>query len=189
VKGLSVKLLSRLHTIMYRATGGSIGRRLVNNDMLLLTTTGRRTGARHTVPLLYLRDKERFVVIASYGGRPQHPEWYLNLLAQPEATVQIERTITPVSATAMSQTDRDVWWARVVTAYSDYATYQSRTNRQIPLVWLEPRTENPYIAPSLDSLDSFVLPSGGTSEPGERGGSASPRARYRTTPTQAASTS
>ncbi|GMQ97842.1 MAG: nitroreductase family deazaflavin-dependent oxidoreductase [Acidimicrobiia bacterium] len=140
MKDVSVKLLSQLHATLYRATGGAIGRRLVSNDMLLLTTTGRHTGTRHTVPLLYLRDEERLVVIASYGGRPQHPQWYLNLLAQPEATVQTERTITPVIATTMSQADRDVWWPRIVYAYSDYATYQSRTDRQIPVVWLEPRT-------------------------------------------------
>ncbi|MFV1999629.1 MAG: nitroreductase family deazaflavin-dependent oxidoreductase [Acidimicrobiia bacterium] len=142
MKDASVKLFSLLHTTLYRATGGAIGRRLVNNDMLLLTTSGRSTGARHTVPLLYLREGERFVVIASYGGRPHHPEWYLNLLTQPDAMVQTERTTTPVIATTMSTADRDIWWPRIVTAYADYANYQSRTERQIPVVWLDPRTED-----------------------------------------------
>jgi len=143
VKDVSVKLLSQLHTTLYRATGGAIGRRLVNNDMLLLTTTGRRTGTSHTVPLLYLRDEEQLVVIASYGGRPHHPQWYLNLLAQPDAVVQTERATTPVIATTMSTADRDIWWPRIVHAYADYANYQSRTERQIPVVWLEPHTEDP----------------------------------------------
>jgi len=142
VKDASVKLFSRLHTTLYRATGGAIGRRLVSNDMLLLTTSGRRTGARHTVPLLYLREGERFVVIASYGGRPHHPEWYLNLLAEPEAMVQTERTTTPVIATTMSPADRGVWWPKITTAYADYANYQARTERQIPVVWLKPCTED-----------------------------------------------
>ena len=68
-----VPRLSRLHTLFYRATGGRVGRRLVDNDMLLLTTTGRRTGKPHTVPLLYLRDDAAFVVFASWGGRPFIP--------------------------------------------------------------------------------------------------------------------
>jgi len=138
---VGLKLLSQLHTTLYRATGGTIGRRLVNNDMLLLTTTGRRTGTLHTVPLLYLLDGERLVVIASYGGRPLHPQWYLNLLAQPKAIVQTERVTSAVIATTMSPDDRGIWWPRIVTAYGDYANYQARTDREIPVVWLEPHTK------------------------------------------------
>jgi F420H(2)-dependent quinone reductase len=134
----TVKALSRLHAITYRATGGLIGRRLVDNDMLLLTTTGELTGVPHTVPLLYLRDNDRLIVVASYGGRRDHPQWYRNLMVDPEATVQIGRTVQTVVASTMAPTDRDRWWPRVVEAYEDYATYQSRTEREIPLVWLDP---------------------------------------------------
>lgn len=105
--------------------------------MLLLTTTGRTTGRQHTVPLLYLRDGDRLVVIASYGGRPNHPEWYRNLLADPNATVQILEETRPVQATTMTPEERSVWWPRVVAAYGDYAGYQSRTDREIPVVWLD----------------------------------------------------
>ena len=133
----TVKVLSRLHAITYRATGGLIGRRLVDNDMLLLTTTGERTGASHTVPLLYLRENDRLIVVASYGGRRHDPQWYRNLMAEPEATVRIGRTVETVVASTMDPTDRDRWWPRVVEAYGDYATYQSRTEREIPLVWLD----------------------------------------------------
>jgi F420H(2)-dependent quinone reductase len=136
VRDINVKLLSRLHTGLYRLTNGHIGRRLVGNDMLLLTTTGRTSGTRHTVPLLYLRDGDRFVVIASYGGRPHHPEWYRNLLADPEATVQIPGETHAVWAATMSTEERSDWWPRVIEAYSDYAVYQSRTDREIPIVWL-----------------------------------------------------
>jgi len=134
----SVKLLSRFHTGIYRLTRGRIGRRLVDNDMLLLTTTGRRSGKSHTVPLLYLTDGEDLVVIASYGGRPQHPEWYRNLAAVPLATVQILDATINVVATTMTATERDEWWPRIVLAYSDYAVYQSRTDRHIPVVRLRP---------------------------------------------------
>jgi len=134
---INVKLLSRLHTGLYRVTNGRIGRRLVDNDVLLLTTTGRTTGTKHTVPLLYLRDGDRIVVIASYGGRPNHPGWYRNLVSDPQATVQILGDTYPVRATTMSPEERAEWWPRIVEAYGDYAVYQSRTDREIPVVWLD----------------------------------------------------
>lgn len=130
-------MLSTLHTALYRATGGLVGRRLVNNDMLLLTTTGRSSGESHTVPLLYLTANERLIVIASYGGRPSHPQWYRNLLHEPSASVQIPGSLRNVVATTMTASERDQWWPRVVDAYGDYAVYQSRTDRQIPVVWLD----------------------------------------------------
>lgn len=134
----TVKLLSAVHTAVYRATRGRIGRRLVANDMCLLTTTGRRSGDAHTVPLLYLRDGDRFVVIASYGGRPHHPDWYHNLLADPAATLQIVGRSFPVTARTADDAERTVWWPRIVDAYADYEVYQSRTERPIPVVVLEP---------------------------------------------------
>ncbi|MGD2043824.1 MAG: nitroreductase/quinone reductase family protein, partial [Acidimicrobiia bacterium] len=85
----SVKRWSAIHTTVYRLTRGVIGRRLVDNDMLLLTTKGHVSGDPHTVPLLYLRDGESLVVIASYGGRAQHPTWYRNLVANPRVEVQV----------------------------------------------------------------------------------------------------
>jgi deazaflavin-dependent oxidoreductase (nitroreductase family) len=129
--------MSSLHTLVYRTTSGRIGRRLVNNDMLLLTTLGRRTGIEHTVPLLYLREGQRLVVIASYGGRPEHPEWYLNLEAHPQAAVQIFDEHIDVEAATMTDAEHSKWWPQIVDAYGDYAVYQSRTDRQIPVVWLD----------------------------------------------------
>lgn len=132
-----VKMLSTLHAVLYRATSGSIGRRLVNNDILLLTTTGRSSGEPHTVPLLYLAADERTIVIASYGGRDAHPEWYRNLLSEPAASVQIGGRTRDVVATTMASLERAEWWPRIVDAYRDYAVYQSRTDREIPVVWLD----------------------------------------------------
>jgi deazaflavin-dependent oxidoreductase (nitroreductase family) len=129
--------LSTLHTFFYRATGGRIGRRLVDNDMLLLTTTGRTSGKDHTVPLLYLDAGHSLVVIASWGGRPNHPHWYLNLLRHPQATVQTPGRTFPVVARIASDEERRTWWPRILGAYAGYATYQSRTDREIPVVFLE----------------------------------------------------
>lgn len=133
----TVRRMSSLHTLVYRTTNGRIGRRLVNNDMLLLTTVGRRSGNKHTVPLLYLREGHRLVVIASYGGRSEHPEWYRNLEAHPQATVQIFDEHIDVEATTMTDAEHSMWWPQIVDAYSDYAVYQSRTDRRIPVVWLD----------------------------------------------------
>jgi len=132
----TVKWLSRLHSGVYRVTGGRVGTRLVDNDMLLLTTVGRTTGSTHTVPLLYLTEGNDVIVIASYGGRPSSPDWYRNLLAGTDATVRIGAKTHAVHATTMDDGERTEWWPRIVEAYSEYAVYQARTDRQIPVVRL-----------------------------------------------------
>jgi len=132
----TAKNLSTLHTFLYRATRGLIGRRLVNNDMLLLSTKGRTTGTTHTVPLLYLRDGDDLVVIASWGGRDNHPEWYLNLLANPVAEAQLNGSRIPVSAHTAPAERRARLWPEVLKAYDGYRVYQSRTDREIPVVIL-----------------------------------------------------
>jgi len=133
-----VKSLSTLHKILYRTTRGFVGRRLVDNDMLLLTTTGTTTGTKHTVPLLYLTDGEDLIVIASYGGRAAHPQWYRNLVATPAVSAQILGRTTTREAATMTSEERDEWWPKIVNAYSDYEAYQSRTDRAIPVVRLTP---------------------------------------------------
>jgi deazaflavin-dependent oxidoreductase (nitroreductase family) len=132
----TAKHLSTLHRLLYRATQGRIGRRLVDNDMLLLSTTGRLSGNTHTVPLLYLRDGSDLVVIASWGGRDNHPEWYLNLLDTPSAWAQIRGQRLAVTATTAPPKRRDRLWPRVLAAYDGYRHYQSRTDREIPVVIL-----------------------------------------------------
>lgn len=133
----SVRFLSRLHTAVFRTTRGRVGKRLVDNDMLLLTTRGRRSGKRHTVPLLYLRDDGRLVVIASYGGRHHHPDWYRNLAADPLATVHLPGRRFEVIARTADPAERAVWWPQAVAAYEGYAGYQAKTDREIPIVFLE----------------------------------------------------
>lgn len=132
----TAKNLSTLHRVLYRLTGGRIGRRLVDNDMLLLTTKGRRTGREHTVPLLYLRDGGDLFVVASWGGRDNHPEWYLNLQSDPAATVQINRRRLPVTTETAGPERRAKLWPRVLSAYEGYRIYESRTEREIPVVIL-----------------------------------------------------
>ncbi|HEX6339259.1 MAG TPA: nitroreductase family deazaflavin-dependent oxidoreductase [Jiangellaceae bacterium] len=139
MRDATARRLSRLHAFIYRLTGGRIGRRLVRNDMLLLTTRGARTGRKHTVPLLYLRDGETLVVIASWGGRPDNPQWFGNLMADPEAVVQVRSERWPVRARVATPEEREQWWPRVLAAYDGYRVYQSHTDRVIPVVLLTPR--------------------------------------------------
>lgn len=134
----AVRRWSRVHAVMYRLTGGRIGDRLVENDMLLLTTVGHVSGEPHTVPLLYLRDGEELVVIASYGGRPENPTWYRNLVAEPNVEVQVGGTRKPMRARTADESERELWWPRIEAAYDGYRQYQSRTDRVIPVVFLEP---------------------------------------------------
>lgn len=138
VRDRTAKYMSSLHRVLYRGTRGAVGRRLVDNDMCLLTTTGRRSGKQHTVPLLYLRDEERLVVIASWGGRDEHPHWYSNLLASPAAEVQVLGERWPVAPATAPPDERAIWWPRVLEAYDGYAVYESRTDREIPVVFLDP---------------------------------------------------
>ncbi|AYY15526.1 nitroreductase family deazaflavin-dependent oxidoreductase [Actinobacteria bacterium YIM 96077] len=135
-------------------TGGLVGRRLVGNDMLLLTTRGRRTGKIHTVPLLYLFDDDTPVVIASWGGRPSHPHWYQNLQADPRAIVQVRSERRLVRARTAEPAERDAWWPRVLAAYHKYRTYEANTDRIIPVVFLERETPRP------DAVDDWRAAAG-----------------------------
>ena len=103
----------------------------------LLTTTGRRSGAARTTPLLFLRDGDRIAVVASYGGRPAHPAWYLNLQADPAVEVQVGRERFAATALTASPEERERLWPRLIEMYGSYATYERRTSREIPVVLLE----------------------------------------------------
>jgi len=104
---------------------------------LLLTTIGRKSGRSLTMPLIFDRDGDRYVVVASKGGAPEHPAWYLNLLDHPEVQVQVKAERFPARARTASGTERASLWAQMVRLYPPYATYQTRTDRQIPVVVLE----------------------------------------------------
>ncbi|RMD85186.1 MAG: nitroreductase family deazaflavin-dependent oxidoreductase [Candidatus Dadabacteria bacterium] len=138
----AVELFWRLHRWVYRATRGKVGGRLIGLPVLLLTTKGRKSGQPRTVALTYLEDAGRYVVIASYLGEPRHPSWYLNLRANPEATVQVGSHTVRVRARDAEGEERERLWRRAVEAMPDYQTYQQRTSRRIPVVLLEPAEQS-----------------------------------------------
>jgi deazaflavin-dependent oxidoreductase (nitroreductase family) len=138
---LVVKAMSKANVWAYRATGGRVGGRFLRGaPVLLLTTRGRRSGRPRTAPLLYLADGERVVVVASKGGMSEHPLWYRNLLADPDCEVEIGRERRAVRARVASAAEKRELWPGLVAMYRDYDDYQARTERDIPVVILEPRS-------------------------------------------------
>ena len=129
-----------VHTIVYRATRGLIGHRIpFAPPMLLLDHKGAKSGRERTTPLVYLDDGKRWVIVASKGGHARHPAWFHNLKANPDTTIQVGSRTIPVRAKVATEAQRRRLWPRVVEIWPDYAEYQKRTDRKIPLVILEPR--------------------------------------------------
>ena len=133
-----IKLASVTHVFWYTLTGGIVGARVSRAPVLLLTATGRKSGRPHTRPLLYLQDGENMVIIASNGGSDKHPEWWLNLRADPKAEVQVGRDVRAVVAEKASGDERDRLWREVNELYHGYDGYQRSTDREIPVVVLRP---------------------------------------------------
>jgi deazaflavin-dependent oxidoreductase (nitroreductase family) len=138
-KSKAVELFWRLHPRIYRWSGGRIGGRVLGLPVLLLTTTGRRTSKPRTIALTYLPKGESCVVIASYVGEPRHPAWYLNLQKSPQAEIRIGSRCIPVLAREATGEERSQLWDEAVSKLGDYAEYQKRTERRIPVVVLDPR--------------------------------------------------
>ncbi len=134
----SQRLATGIHTFMYRLSGGRIGGRMVGSPVLLLTTIGRKSGKERTLPLLYLKDGETIVLVASNGGAAKHPLWWSNLQTNPQAKIQIGAHTQTMTATLADSEDRSRLWPRLVAMYPGYADYQKRTPREIPVVLLRP---------------------------------------------------
>lgn len=135
-------LLSRLmkgHTVVYEATRGRIGHRFPGAPpMLLLDHVGAKSGTRRTTPLVYVTDGDDIVIVASKGGNPTNPAWFHNLRAHPDTTVLVGSERREVHARVARPGERSRLWAKAVETYGGYRGYQERTEREIPLVVLEP---------------------------------------------------
>ena len=131
-------LLGGDHIRAYRETDGEVGYIWNGVPTLLLTATGRRTGQNRTSALIFGRDADDYLVVASMGGAPTHPLWYLNLQANPEATIQVKADTHPVVAHTASAAEKGRLWKIVTDVWPNYDVYQSRTDRDIPVVVLSP---------------------------------------------------
>jgi deazaflavin-dependent oxidoreductase (nitroreductase family) len=137
--GVFIKWMSRINTWLYKTTGGKLGGKFLQGaPVALLTTTGRKTGQPRVSPLLYMRDGDRVIVVASHGGREKNPMWYLNLKADPQVSVQIKDEVLQLRARDASDEERAKYWPQLVKMYSSYDDYQSWTERTIPVVICEP---------------------------------------------------
>jgi deazaflavin-dependent oxidoreductase (nitroreductase family) len=139
VRRLFRRLFVGANRFAYEKSGGAIGGTLAGAPVLLLTVTGRSSGKRRTMPLLYLVDGERLALVASNGGSATHPAWFLNLEASPDVEVQVRRERRAMHARRASAEERVRLWPRLVAMYGPYESYQRRTKREIPIVILEPR--------------------------------------------------
>jgi F420H(2)-dependent quinone reductase len=124
---------------LYRRSGGRIGGKMLGVPLLLLTTTGRRSGRPWTVPLMYQTDGDGWVLVASNGGSDRHPSWWLNLRATPDASIQIGRAVHRVSAAEATGAERERLFRLMAGVYSGYERYTKKTDRTIPVVRLHPR--------------------------------------------------
>ena len=130
-----------IHRGLYRLSGGRFGGSMAGMPALLLTTTGRKSGQPRTWPLTYVRDGDRIVVIASAAGLPEHPAWYLNLRANPRVTVQLGQERREMNAETATGEERERLWAQISRDHPQYAGYQQKTTRQIPVVLLKPSAD------------------------------------------------
>ena len=134
------RILGGVHRGIYRLTGGRIGGKVGPARVLLLTTTGRKSGRLRTQPLLYTPAGAGYVVIASKGGAARHPLWYSNLRANPDVEVTVGRETKKFRARAAEGEERERLWRAMTRVYAGYDRYARRTSRQIPVVVLEPDT-------------------------------------------------
>jgi deazaflavin-dependent oxidoreductase (nitroreductase family) len=128
------ELFGDAHVRVYRETGGERGYHWRGTTILLLTTTGRTTGEQRTTPLIHRVDGEHWIVVASKGGAPEHPAWYQNLLADADATVQVEDAQIAVRAATAEGDERTRLWSLMAEVWPAYDEYQAKTEREIPVV-------------------------------------------------------
>jgi deazaflavin-dependent oxidoreductase (nitroreductase family) len=121
----------------FRANGGKVAA-FSWATLLLLTTTGAKSGKPHTTPIIYLSDEDRLIISATANGAPTHPAWYHNLLAQPKATVEVGDVRREMTAVITMGEERERLWGKTVARYPSFADYQRKTPRQIPVIVLQP---------------------------------------------------
>jgi deazaflavin-dependent oxidoreductase (nitroreductase family) len=132
-------LFGEEHVRVYRETGGKRGYDWRGTTILLLTTQGRSSGQPRTTPLIHRTDADRWVVVASKGGSPENPGWFENLRANPEATIQVRAEEIPVRASTAEGEERSRLWSKMAEVWPAYDEYQTRTDREIPVVVLTRR--------------------------------------------------
>lgn len=122
----------------YEASGGTRGTTMRGMPVVVVTMRGAQSGKIRKAPVMRVEHEGEYAVVASQGGAPEHPQWYHNLVAHPQVELQDGTTKQPMVAREVAGDERAVWWDRAVEAYPDYADYQKRTDRTIPVFVLSP---------------------------------------------------
>lgn len=122
----------------YEASGGTEGNTMQGVPVIILWTRGRRTGAVRKTPLMRVRDGDRYAVVASLGGAPQHPVWYHNVVADPHVSLQDGPEVRDYVGRELTGDEKAEWWAKATAVWPDYDAYQEKTDREIPVILLEP---------------------------------------------------
>ena len=139
VANVFIKIMTTLNVWVFRLSGGRLGSRFARGaPVCLVTMKGRKSGESRTVALIYLADGANVVIVASKGGMAKHPIWYLNLVANPRCEVEIGSERRAMTARTATAAEKQSLWPRLVAVYRDYDDYQARTERDIPVVILEP---------------------------------------------------
>ncbi len=133
-----MRLINGIVILLYRLTGGAIGGRIQNMSVLLLTTTGRKSGKQYTTPVLYRQENDHLLLVASNGGSGKLPNWWLNARSGTPVHVEIGRTHKQMRAQQARAEERQRLWPLLVAAYSEYEKYQRRTAYPLPIVILSP---------------------------------------------------
>ena len=133
-----IKWMGKGNTWIYRLSSGRLGGKIQNAPVALLTTTGRKTGEPRVSPLLYLREGNRVILVASRGGSDKHPLWYLNLKANPQVSVQIKDEVLRLQARDATEQEREQYWPKLDAMYPSFGDYRSWTDRVIPIIICDP---------------------------------------------------
>lgn len=129
---------ARDHVALYESTGGREGNLQHGRPVVILTTRGARSGAVRKTPVMRVEHDGTYAAVASMNGAPSHPSWYHNIVADPQVMIQDGEHPRDMTARIASGDEKDLWWQRAVAAYPDYETYQANTDRDIPVVLIEP---------------------------------------------------
>jgi deazaflavin-dependent oxidoreductase (nitroreductase family) len=138
-KDIGARIVTGFHEVVFRLSNGRLGNRGFGMPVVMLTTTGRKTGKRRTTMLTSpVQDGDSMVLVASYGGDDRHPTWFLNLRDDPQVEITRDGKSRRMRARVATKDEKAALWPRVVAAYRGYGQYQKRTDRDIPLVICEP---------------------------------------------------
>src|SRR6266704_3106696 len=134
-------LIFKVMVYLHNVSSGRIGGKMGKVPVLLLTTTGRKSGKQRTLPLIYIMDDSAYVITASAGGADKHPGWFFNIRSNPQATIQVKDAHIKVKAEVGEQEKKSEFWPRLLELAPNFAVYEKRTSREIPMVILPPLEE------------------------------------------------